>query len=118
MLDHISDFADGNIAEINAQAAILSDTIDKLIPVFESLESSGGKIGSAADDISDVLEDTDINAPELDEELDSVKDSAGGLADSLDAAAGILEDIELERPELGDCLLYTSLFPTISLVLK
>ena len=102
MLDHISDFADGNIAEINAQAAILSDTIDKLIPVFESLESSGGKIGSAADDISDVLEDTDINAPELDEELDSVKDSAGGLADSLDAAAGILEDIELERPELGD----------------
>ncbi len=102
MLDNISEFTDDNIAEINAQAAILSDTIDKLIPVFESLESSGGKIGSAVSDTSDVLEGTDINAPELDAELDSVKDSTGSLADSLDSAAGILEDIELKRPELGN----------------
>lgn len=70
MINQGTDFVDDNLDEINATTAILSDTVDKLIPVFDDLEKSGDDLEGALDGIAEVLEETKLYAPEIGEDID------------------------------------------------
>lgn len=72
LIDETADFADDNIAEINAEAAIISNTIDKLEPVFESLEKGGSDLGNAIDDLNTTISDLNLYAPDFADEIDGI----------------------------------------------
>lgn len=72
MLNHGTDFIDDNLGEINAQAAILSNTFDKLSPVFENLESGSENLSTAIEDISKTLDNINIYAPDLSKDINNI----------------------------------------------
>lgn len=72
LIDRGTDFADDNIAEISAQAAILSDTLDRLVPVFENLEAGGENLSSAIDSLETTLDELNLYAPDLSKDIDAV----------------------------------------------
>ncbi len=65
LLDSGSDFIDDNVDEINAQSAVLPDTIDKLVPVFDNLEDAMTEIADAVDELK-------IQFPDLSDEFDEI----------------------------------------------
>lgn len=67
-----TDFADDNLSEINAQSAILSNTLDKLVPCFDSLESGGENLTEALDELADALENLKVYSPELSDDIDDL----------------------------------------------
>lgn len=72
MLDLGTDFVDDNIGEINAQSAVISNTIDKLTPVFESLENGSADIEDALKKMSDAISDIKVSIPDISDELDQI----------------------------------------------
>lgn len=102
MLNIGADFADDNIAEINAQAAIISNTIDKLVPAFESLEAAFDDFNTAADKAAKALDEADIYFPDLGEESDALLEAVGNISDSAknlkNASAKLnMASLDLER---------------------
>lgn len=75
-----ADFVDDNLDEINAQAAILSNTLDKLSPVFESLENGSGDLSDALEKISNTLDNTNISAPDLKDEINYIASAASKIS--------------------------------------
>lgn len=61
MLNGGEEFIDDNIAEINAQSAILSNTLNKLEPVFDSLENGSKDLETALDMISEAVDNIKID---------------------------------------------------------
>lgn len=102
MIERITDFTDDNLSEINAYAAILSDTLDKLIPVFESLENSGADLTDAIDGISSTLDETDIYAPDFDDEVNSIDSGVDEVRSAVKSIIDALDAIEINRPDLND----------------
>lgn len=78
LINQGTDFIDDNLSEINAQTAVLSNTLDKLTPVFESLENSGGNLSNAVNKLISVLDDVEIYAPDL---TDDINDISAALYD-------------------------------------
>ncbi len=75
MSDSARDFAEDNINEINSEAAIISDTIDKLVPVMDSLQSGTDEIGDALDEIRNALDSIDINVPDIEADIDAMDEA-------------------------------------------
>ena len=73
-------FVDDNLSEINAQSAILSNTLDKLIPIFESLENSGDDMADALDKSREALDDIKIYIPNLNDEIDDINSALSKIA--------------------------------------
>lgn len=80
LINQGTDFADDNLAEINAQAAILSNTIDKLVPVFDSLEDGGEDFANSIDLLAAALDEFNISSPDLSNETDEISDALSELA--------------------------------------
>lgn len=80
LLNAGTDFIDDNLSEINAQAAILSNTIDKLIPVFESLEDGCVDLSTALDDSAEALDAIKIYTPDLEKEIDDISDALSEIS--------------------------------------
>lgn len=74
MIDRTTFFIDTNLDEINEKAATLSNTLDKLEPVFEGLSDGAADIASAAEKISDALYGFSVYAPDLDDEIKEITD--------------------------------------------
>lgn len=72
LLDRGEDFVDDNLGEINAQAAILSNTLDQLIPVFDRLEEGAEELSAGLDSAAGALDAVTIYAPDLGEEADAI----------------------------------------------
>lgn len=75
MLNQGTDFADDNLAEINAWTAIISDTLDKTETVFDVLERGGANISDALTILSDTIENLSDTAPDLSDETTEIKDA-------------------------------------------
>ena len=75
-----TDFVDDNLHEINRITALVSDTLDRLSPVFDRLESGGGKISEALDQISSALGAVEVYAPDLTEEADRLSTALNKIA--------------------------------------
>lgn len=82
LINQGTDFIDDNLSEINAEAAIISNTIDKISPVLESLENSGDDITKSFKTITDCLDDIDVENLDLDDEMQKIKDAAEKIASS------------------------------------
>lgn len=67
-----TDFVDDNLSEINAQAAILSNALDKMVPVFENLENGSENLADSLDEMVDALEDLDFYLPDFSAEMDDI----------------------------------------------
>ena len=72
LLNQGAGFIDDNLSEINAQSAILSNTLDKLIPVFESFENGGEDLKAAFDKTAEAFDEIKIYAPDLSDEIDNI----------------------------------------------
>lgn len=93
MLDEGTDFIDDNLDEINVQTAILSDTIDKLIPVFGNAEQGSEDLSKALDTFVSALDSVELYAPEISEEIDRIKpalDNISKAENSFNSAAAKL----------------------------
>lgn len=75
LINQGTDFIDDNLSEINAQAAVISNTLDKLVPVFDALESGGSDLTESLEKIADTLDDMKIYAPKIGDEVDDIKDA-------------------------------------------
>ena len=71
LVNESTDFIDGNLDEINAQTAIISNTIRKLSPVFDNLGNCSDELSGAFSDMADAFgKIEDIPDIELDLKLD------------------------------------------------
>ena len=82
LIDRSTDFADDNLSQINAQAAILSNTLDKLTPAFEALEDAGGGTADAIGEIGDALDKINVYTPDLTDEIDQICDALNTMSRS------------------------------------
>ena len=80
LLNQGTDFVDDNLAEINAQTAILSNTLDKLTPVFENLENGSENLADAFDDVVDALDDIELYAPDLYDEINDINSALSRIS--------------------------------------
>lgn len=80
LIDRGTDFIDDNFDKINAESAILSNTLDKLSPVFDSLEDGGSNAADALESITDALETAELYAPELSDEIDAISSALKRIA--------------------------------------
>lgn len=80
MLDEGTDFVDDNLDELNAWSVILSDTVEKLEPVFESLEETGTDIATSLDTVSAALKELEVEAPELSGEIEAMAAALSSLS--------------------------------------
>lgn len=83
MLDAGTDFADDNIGEINVQAAIISNTLDKLGTVFDKLESGCTNLNAALKDINNALDEISVEAPDLKSDIDGIKSALNTISKSV-----------------------------------
>lgn len=72
LLNRGTNFVDDNLAEINAQSAILSNTLDKLEPVFDTLETGCDDISSALTALSDAFDGLSLTAPDIEDDIDDI----------------------------------------------
>lgn len=84
LLDLGTDFVDDNLAEINAQSAILSNTLDKLEPIVDSLEEGGKDLTSAVNSLNDAINSISVSAPELSEDLKKISSALSCISQSED----------------------------------
>ena len=94
------DFTDDNLAEINAQAAILSNTIGKLEPAFDNLKSSCNNLTKSLNGISAALDSIELYAPDLKEESDGISDALGDIADAGESISNATARAKLAVNEL------------------
>ena len=81
MLNYGTDFIDDNLGEINAQAAIISNTLDKLPPVFDNLQNGADNISQALDDMKNALDKIEISAPNLKNEVKDIRSAIEYIKD-------------------------------------
>ncbi len=82
LIDKGTDFVDDNLSEINAQTAIISNTLDKLEPIFEDLENGGEDLAAALDEIGEALDDIKIYTPHLSDDLDDMRDAVSVISNA------------------------------------
>lgn len=82
LIECISDFADDNLDEINTWSAIFSNTLDKLVPVFDSIEGSADGLNGALGEVSDALNSIELYTPEIDDEIDTITDALSEISKS------------------------------------
>lgn len=75
-------FVDDNLSEINAQAAILSNTLDKMSTVFDAIENSGDNLGNALEKTSDALKNLDLYFPNLNDDINALTSALRKVSNS------------------------------------
>lgn len=75
-----TDFVDDNIAEINAEAAVISNTINKLVPIFDRITDGCDDLSDGLSGISAALSDLNLYAPDLTDEVDAISASLNEIS--------------------------------------
>lgn len=101
-----TDFVDDNVSEINAQAAILSNTLDRLTPVFESLENGGTDLTAALDDLTVAFDDISIYAPDLNDEFDEIEVAMEDIKRGTECLRTAISRANKAKERLGDAVRY------------
>lgn len=108
LINQGTDFIDDNVSEINAQAAILSNTLDKLTPVFDNLESGADDLTSALEEISNALDNTNIESPNLSEEIDNIADALSTIATSESDIKRAVKRLKRAKDDLEDAITFNN----------
>lgn len=64
MLNNTSDFVDDNLAQINSKTAELSDSLKKLVPVFDTVIQAADLASDSVEQIRNAAEEFEITAPD------------------------------------------------------
>ncbi len=104
IIDQGAEILDDNISEINAGSAVLSDTLNKIIPVFDTLKSIGENSSNALSNADDALKNTNIYSDELTGKIKTFNKSFENMVNELDELITSLDDIKLYAPELSDAI--------------
>lgn len=102
-----TDFIDGNIDEINAEAELISDTLDKFIPVFESLQSCCANLSSAAAEIAMALYDADISAPDFGDEINEIASAVSYISESEDEINRSVQKLKTAKNNLENAVKFS-----------
>lgn len=106
LLHQGTDFVDDNVSEINAQAAILSNTLDQLTPVFEKLENGGTDLTAALDDLTVAFDDISIYAPDLNDELDEIEVAMEDIKRGTECLRSAISHAVKAKERLEDAIRY------------
>ena len=101
-LDDTKDFANENIKEINTKMAILSDAVDRLIPVLDGFEEIGDELTMAIDGMTDAINNLDIERPDTDKTVSDITDGMRKAADGMEYLKIALEDARKAADDLDD----------------
>lgn len=104
LLDRISSFTDDNVSEINAEAAILSNNLDKLSPAVEDLETGFGDLKNALDKLSVAFDDIKLYAPELGDEIDDVNSALEKLSSAEEYLMGAVAKFNRAKNDLDEAV--------------
>lgn len=100
LLNSGTDFVDDNIAEINAQSAILSNTLDKLGDVFDDLIYGGKGLADGLEDIADALDSLSLYAPNLKNELNEIEEALAEISKAEKNIENAVEKIDSAKNNL------------------
>ncbi len=99
LLDKTSEFADDNLSEINAKAAVLSDAIDQSKDVFDSLSEASDTLSVALEELSDAagtIKDVSVDMKDSYDTLqESLKQITKGFKGLSDASKGVGKALNL-----------------------
>lgn len=82
LIERGTDFIDENTDEINAQAAILSNTLDKLTKVFDDAQKACDDLSASLEKISSFLDTLGKYAPDLSDDLKSISSALSKIGKS------------------------------------
>lgn len=99
---NISDFADDNIEEINRISDLISETFDKLVPVFDNIEEGGHALSDGFDGIKDTLDEADIHAPKTSSYIDAICDDFDNVRFALEDIFDAIKNTDIEKPDFDD----------------
>lgn len=80
LIDTGSDFIDDNLDEINTQSAILSNTLDKLTPIFDEIEAAGNDFSDALLKTANALDELKLNFPDLSDEISDINSALSKIS--------------------------------------
>lgn len=104
MLNMGADFADDNLDEINAWAAILSNTLDKLSAPLEKLEDGGEAMAAALDKISAALDTDDIYFPDIGVDVKRLGNALSELSKCANNFRRAISRAKRAKNDLGDAV--------------
>lgn len=104
MLDAGTDFVDDNLDEINAEAAVFSNALDKSEPVLEDMEAASGALTEALDALGDALTELELEAPDLREELETITGAVGTISLAETSVKKAVGEAKEAMEELDDAL--------------
>lgn len=104
LLNQGTDFIDDNLGEINAQTAIISNTVSKLEPVFSSLENSAEDVNAALDKISSALDTIHVYMPDLDEEIKAITSAIDEMSNAEDSMNRAMSRARIAMRSLNSAL--------------
>ncbi len=95
LINQGTDFIDDNLAEINAQSAVISDTMGNLTDVLAALESGGVNLQNSLNSIASSVDNFSLKFPEISgntEEISAALRDMSDAADKLKTAASRAAD--------------------------
>ncbi|MBP0990337.1 MAG: hypothetical protein J5874_04085, partial [Oscillospiraceae bacterium] len=108
MMNQGTGFIDDNIGEINAQSAILSNSFDKLAPVFESLTNSFDDLAAAVDETIKSIDDLETDLPDLSDEHELIKSALRDISRSADSIKKSLSKADKACGDLDDAIKFNN----------
>ena len=100
--DAITDWANGNIDQINDLLARVSWTLDQLDPIMDDAVDALKDLEKATDRLGDALDAAKDSSEEATDALEKLDDARQDLRRALDAADRIIQAMEDLRGSLGD----------------
>ncbi len=93
LLNHVSDFVDGNLQEVNSFAAAVTSALDHIASALSELTGISGDLGRICDDLSAALDECELNGTIPPDEAASLRADIQQLRDAgaqIDAACAAI----------------------------
>ncbi len=84
LINQGADFIDDNLAEINAQSAIISNTMNNLSDTFATLEGGGTNLQNALDALASSLDGLSVDFPDISGDTEEISAALRNLSDAAD----------------------------------
>ncbi len=84
LINQGADFIDDNLAEINAQSAIISNTMNNLSDTFAALEGGGTNLQNALDALASSLDGLSVDFPDISGDTSEISAALRDLSEAAD----------------------------------
>lgn len=101
LLNHVSDFVDGNLHEINSFAAAVTSSLDHIAAALSEMTGISGDLGTICDDLSAALDECELNgtvppeqAAALRADIQQLRDAGAQIDAACDAIRASLQNLQ------------------------